>query len=438
MSLWRNHDYVRWFVGDTSSQFTTALRLFAVPLVAFGLTHSTAQAGLLGTATSVVGLVAGIPGGVLIDRMDRRRAMCLYALLGSLVWGAAALLLIAGRLTFGALALLAVAGAVVSGLFEAASNAALRSLLTTEEFPGATATNQGRDAAVQLAASPLSGLLYGLMRWMPFAATLLGYALLAASALRIRADLRPGPHEEQSPLRDLVDGIAWCWGARVMRTLAMVAMLINFGLNGAMYTFQFALLQRGVSPTLIGYLDSALAASILIGSLAAGRVVHRLPAGRIAIVGLSWTALSLLPAAFSQDYRLLLACLGLMGFVLPAINAAIGGYFFAVTPTALQGRANAIFMTACMSMTALSPATAGLMLQHTTPALTVPLFVATMALAAALALGSRDVRAIPTPDRWQAENADGKEQRDDQTGGQEGAAGEDAQVRPAATTRLDA
>lgn len=400
MSLWRNRDYVRWLAGDTSSVVADAVRVFVIPLVAFGITHSTVQAGVLGTVAAVVTLVVNVPGGVLIDRIDRRLAMRFYATGESLVWGAALVLLALHRLSFGMLVVLAVAGAIVAGLFGEASNAALRSLVSTQEYPGAMATNQGRNAAVRMAASPLGGLLYGIGAWMPFAATLAGYGLLAAFAQGIGADLHPGRRPRQSPVRDLVEGFRWTWNATTIRTIAFMVMLINFGMDGAIYTFQYSLLQRGTPATMIGYLDTAQAVMTLLGSFFASRLVARFPSGRIIVVTLVWLTAACVPAAISPHYGMLLASMGMLGVALPGVNSALLGYYFAITPKELQGRVDATLGILASGIASLSPAAAGFLVDRIPAGATVGLFGLSMLAGVVTAVASRGVRSIPTPDRW--------------------------------------
>ena len=44
-ALWRDRDYLAWLVGDTAGALTGAMRLFAIPLIAYATTGSAALAG---------------------------------------------------------------------------------------------------------------------------------------------------------------------------------------------------------------------------------------------------------------------------------------------------------------------------------------------------------------------------------------------------------
>ena len=92
MNLFKSRDYRWWFVGDTAGASAIAIRQFAVPLAAYALSGSPALAGLLGTVQVAVATAASLPGGVLIDRHDRRRIIRGYALAGASIWAAVGLL----------------------------------------------------------------------------------------------------------------------------------------------------------------------------------------------------------------------------------------------------------------------------------------------------------------------------------------------------------
>ena len=128
-SLWRQHDYRAWFVGDTSSQLAGALRAFALPLAVVALTGSATQAGLIATASQVIGIICMVPGGVIADRVDRRKILYLFATLGTVIWSAIAILFVTGALSFPVLITLTSLGAINAGLFGQVTDAILLSLI---------------------------------------------------------------------------------------------------------------------------------------------------------------------------------------------------------------------------------------------------------------------------------------------------------------------
>ena len=63
----------RLWAGGMLSAVGTTMTMFALPLQAWDITHSTTAVGGLGVAVFVPMLVIGLPGGTLADRVDRRK-----------------------------------------------------------------------------------------------------------------------------------------------------------------------------------------------------------------------------------------------------------------------------------------------------------------------------------------------------------------------------
>ena len=70
--LFRNRDYTGWWIGETVSDFGSALSTVAYPLLILAVTGSAARVGIVGAADSVGGLVTMLIGGALADRFSRR------------------------------------------------------------------------------------------------------------------------------------------------------------------------------------------------------------------------------------------------------------------------------------------------------------------------------------------------------------------------------
>ncbi len=71
-SLWRNGDYVGWWIGNTLSAVGTSVSAIAFPLLVLAATGSVSKAGLIGSANLVGVLATALWGGALADRVSRR------------------------------------------------------------------------------------------------------------------------------------------------------------------------------------------------------------------------------------------------------------------------------------------------------------------------------------------------------------------------------
>jgi MFS family permease len=73
-SLWRHHDFLLLWGGQTVSQAGSQVTVPALPLVAIVTLHATTfQVGPLSTAVTAAYLLFALPAGVLADRVSKRR-----------------------------------------------------------------------------------------------------------------------------------------------------------------------------------------------------------------------------------------------------------------------------------------------------------------------------------------------------------------------------
>lgn len=176
---------------------------------------------------------------------------------------------------------------------------------------------------------------------------------------------------------------------------------MNFGVSGIMLGFQLALIERGHTPVEIGWFSAAVAVAMLLGSLLAGWLVQRVGTGHLATAALGWSAACSAPTLWFDSYPALLTLVSLSFLLIPAVNASLLGYLFALIPVELQGRAQSLLTLTGGAMAALAPVTAGAALAGYGFRVMTAIFLAAIVVATALAAGSRRVRSIPKPEEWQ-------------------------------------
>lgn len=170
-SFWQSAGYVSWFTADTASAVGAALRALAISLLGYAVSGSTIAAGWLGTSSMIAQQVASVFGGTFVDRHDRKRLIVANAVVGVLAWGAIAMLLLCGALSFPVLLLIAVLASGINGFLGSATDAMLRSIIDIRYYPKARSLNEGRDATIAMAGSPIGGFLYSIAPWLPFLAS---------------------------------------------------------------------------------------------------------------------------------------------------------------------------------------------------------------------------------------------------------------------------
>ena len=371
-------DYRWWIAGTTSDSLTVSVRDFALPLLAFALTGSAVLAGSLITISSAIFVTLVLVGGVLVDRTDRRVCMIWRASLGALTWGIVALLQAMDLLTFPALILFVALGAIGRSLFGMADNAALRSIVSGGNFARAQSVNQGRDAAIEIAGGPFGAVLYAFAPWLPFAFSAVALLVLLLSAQRIRADLFPYGDETKDPShtprqgrmsrigagikvipKDISSGFRIVFSNPALRAAALAATALNAATTLAVFTIQLDLVSREVDPLLIGWLNGAMAASMLGGAILGGIVVPKMRVPTLVLISLTTAMAGIVGLVFFHEYAFLFLWFTILGLATPATAAAISGYVFTVIPIHFQGRAGSTLTVLNMGLSALSPLAAG-------------------------------------------------------------------------------
>lgn len=402
--LRRNAEYRRWLLGDISLSLGTGIGTFAFPLVTYAVTGSLGATGLVGMIQGIGGLLGMIPGGLLADRFGRRRLRLLAGTTGAILQAVLIAVLLAGWGSVAVLATIAFLDRFRAALLGAASDAMLKQLVPPAQLARAAAVNEGRDAAVEMAAGPLGGVLVGLAVVFPPLAQLLGNlgSVLATWSMRGRYLPRI---EDSAPTRirdDLREAVAWTLSQRVRIELLGVATLVNLGTSGLLLTVLLHLTASGIPTGRIGLLNTVLAASILLGAFLAPRLVDRVPTGMLVTVPIMLLTTAGVFIPFAPGMLAISAAYAVMGIGLAPLNAAAQGFFMHITPVSMQGRIGALMGMVAMGLMPLAPAVAGWGLDLVGPRPTMFLFAAIIGLGALVVLGGKDLRRVPVASRWES------------------------------------
>lgn len=409
-SLWTNRRYVTWLVSDTSKGLAGTLFSFAIPLIALIVTNDPAQAGVIGGVGMAVRLIAMIYGGVLADRHDRIALMLLGAAVGTVLATGFLVLALSDALTFTTLLVAQVLLVARAGLFDPAGESALKEIVPSEAMGRAQAANQGRDAVLQLAGGPLGGALLAGGAWFIGAAMTIGYGFAALTAWRLRAapagQRAFDPQESVAPARDTLrevrEGFSFLLSRPDLSGVLWITTIVNLGFNAALTTVIFSLQQSGHAELTIGWLSAVLGGTMLVGAIMAPRLVARVGAGILTIVGLGIAAVGVIALNAVHEPWVIAIVLAASVLLLPALNSSMLGYFMVATPTRLLGRANSALGVLSMGAMPLAPLIAGFGLAWFGRGPTLLLTAALCLVSAVLAAGNRTLRELPAEPGWAA------------------------------------
>jgi len=420
--LARNSRYIGWLISDTAKGLASALFGFAIPLVALFVTNDPAQAGVISAVGMTTRLVTTIYGGVLADRHRRIVMMVLGSAIGIALAVAFTMLALGDALTFATLLIVDALLAARTGLFDIAGESALKEIVPDEAMGRAQAANQGRDAVLQLAGGPLGGVLLAAGAWVIGIAMAICHAIAAVAAWMLQRS-GPGARGGQAAdaaasevgivaaavavgrpnaLREVREGFAWLLSRPDLRGALLVATIVNLGFSTALTCVIYALQQAGQSTITIGLLATGGGVAMLVGALVAPTLVTRVRAGAVIIAGLVVATFGVSGMILVHEPIPLAVMLGVTVFFIPAVNAALGGYFMVATPTELLGRANSASAVLGMGALPMAPLIAGFGLAWAGRESTLIAASMLCLVSVLLAAATAGLRALPAEAGWAA------------------------------------
>ncbi|MBV8256611.1 MAG: MFS transporter [Actinobacteria bacterium] len=396
LPLRRNRNFLLLQSGQVLSTIGSESCALAYPLLVLAVTHSPAQAGIVGFSRVLPWALFGLVAGLVVDRVPRKRLMIVCDTGRMLAAASIVVALALGSLTFPQIALVAFVEGTLFVFFNIAEIGAMRSVVPTQQLPAAYAGEQVRYSAVSIAAPPVGGALYGLGRSVPFAGNALAVVFSVASLLGIRSRFEEEREADDAPVREqLAEGLRWLWARPFIRNCALLFMWNNPVF--AAFTLVVVVVGRrqGLTSTELGLLLAGLGVASMLGSFAAP-ALGRLLSMRTIVLGSMWLQVPLaLFLLWPSVYVLLAANVPVMLFM-PTVNAAVIGYRVALVPDRLTGRVNSVARSLALCAMPLGPLAAGFLLASFSARATVGAMAAFSVVLAAIATANRAIRNAPS------------------------------------------
>ena len=403
-SLFRVPNYPAWFGVDTFLLCGSAVHWIVISLMAYELSGSVTMAGWFSTIRGVMSVVTQVVGGTYIDRHDHRTLLLAQSGICGVLWLAMGVLFATGRLTFALFMALCLTSSAVFGLLDGTSNAALITVVGPRRYAQAESLNQGRDAAVRMAGSPLGTTLYGLWGAAPFLASAICDMLAFGCAFILKlperretTEARPGA---RAFLGDLVEGWRWVFASKTIMSAVFIMGLFEFGAFAMRQAVNLQLVSTGTDALLISLVNVVSGVATLLGSIVSSRLCDRIPAGKGIVAILAFTAMGYVPLVLSSAYGSVVLNAILVSLPMPLFGALVNGFVFSKTPVERQGRTRAAVMTTIMLFGSASGAVAGEALPRIGFTGFVVAMLSLVAVSVVLAALNPRIRTIPASPRW--------------------------------------
>jgi MFS family permease len=373
-SLFADRDFRLLFGADTASKVGAQVTMLALPLIAAVTLEATPlQVGLLTTAQMLAFLLIGLPVGAWVDRVRRQRVLIVSDLGRFVVLASVPVAWWLGLLTMTQLYVCALLTGALTVFFDVAHQSYLPHLVGRDRLVEGNSRVAAVDSAAQTGGPALAGYLIQLVT-APVAIVVdaVSYLFSATCVLVIR---RKEPAPERSPGRHLgrevLEGVRYVFGHRLLRPIAIVSGTFNLFANVRNTMLLVVLAAELHLPAgAIGLVLSFLGVGGLLGSMIARRVGDRLGPGRaIWMPTAAATPFVFLVPLVSPGWSLWLAglALGVSGIAIACYNVTQVSLRQWVTPDRLLGRMNATMRFLVWGTLPIGAAIGGLIGQYATP-----------------------------------------------------------------------
>jgi MFS family permease len=339
----RIRDFALLWTGMSVSLLGDAIFLVALAWQVYGLSNDTAALGWILAAYVAPMVVFLLAGGVLTDRIERRKMMIAADVIRALAIGVAGVLAVTGSLDLWKLALCAAATGVGDALFAPAFGSIVPEIVPRDSLAQANALDQF--------VRPIAGMLGPAIAGVLIAVSGAGLALLVDAAtfgvsIATALLLTPRPFEHRagrSAWREAREGFSfvrartWLWGTLLIAGLLNVApaarnVLLPFVVKNDLHA----------SAAALGAVYSATAMGALVSALVYG---HRgLPRRYVLVMYVGWAVADLVIAGYGIATGVWqMVALGFVAGLGLAIGQAIWGTMLhRLVPRELLGRVTSL------------------------------------------------------------------------------------------------
>ncbi|HQU26270.1 MAG TPA: MFS transporter [Acidimicrobiales bacterium] len=346
-----NPNYRKYFFGQTTSLVGTWMQTTAQSWLVFTLTHSATAIGWVVALQTLPVLLLGPYGGVVADRVDKRRLMVILQSLMGLQAAALAVLSLTHRVTFADVCVLA----VILGLNNAFENPSRQSFILEmvgpKDLRNAVSLNSTMNNVARVVGPAAAGILIAAVGegWC-FALNAVSFVAVVASLMAMDfSTLMPAPRTERAR-GQLREGLNY-----VRHTPTLAVPLVMMGLVG-MLTYEFQVTLPVVAErvfhghsTVYGTLMAVMGVGAVVGGLfTAAR-------GRTGLMALVRTAalfgVAMVFATLAPSLALELVALVLVGFTSVSFLSIANSTLQLGTDPQMRGRVMALWAVAFMGST---------------------------------------------------------------------------------------
>ena len=363
----------------------------------YEITNSKLLLGLLGFVGSLPTTLFSLFGGVVADRMEKRRLVITTQALFALNAFVLAVLILTGRVEFWHIALIAALNGLVTAVDAPARQAMVMELVGAQFVTVGVAMNSAAFNTARILGPAIAGKLIEMVNagWC-FMLNAVSYLGIIIALLRIPATPSRGSVDRLSVWSELKEGLIYVYRDGLLRSLVLLDCVLSIfamSYTTLMPVFARDVLQVGKQG--LGNLFSATGVGALMGALTLARVAGNVPRGKVVITAATGLCMGLTLFALSRSYLLSLACLVLVGGSAVSTLGSINALLQSLSPEHLRGRTMSLHVFALMGLAPFGNLLMGWIASQWTATSALVTGAVVCALAVGVTAARRDVRQLP-------------------------------------------
>lgn len=322
------------------------MAFIVIPWFVLELTGSATRLGLTVAVGALPIVIAGVFGGVFVDRLGFKRMSVVADLASGLTVGMIPLLYHTVGITFWQLLVLVFLGALLDTPGYTARMSLYPELtkLAGMRLERVNATAETLSRLALLGGPPIAGLLIAVfgtttLLWAKSAAFAISAVLVAVAIPSTLAVARPSePFSVRNYVRELGEGASFIRRDRLIFAVIMTLAATNFlqgGIIVGMPVYANEILGRALD---LGLMFSVLGGGAVVGAVAFGVVGHRLPRGLMFIGGFTLISCLLWIMALTPPLWVVLGALLVVGIAVGPIDPLLNTIYQERTPQEIRGR----------------------------------------------------------------------------------------------------
>lgn len=329
----------KFWLADVSLRLGSRVWMMALPIIAIEfLSADSRHVGYLASASTVCYLLVGLPAGVWIDLMVKRRVMIMSALIRAALLASVPLLWLTGLLSLPSLFVVTLLVGVTTLFYDIAYQSYIPLLVGAKHSYNANSRLEMTSRAVNAASPAIIGAAMKVVS-APLLVLIdaIGYVVCALMLRRVPEVEQKRPNGAKRRLREeILEGFRFIWNEKALRVIAYAVVLSNFFATGITTLVPVLVLSNlDLGPATLGLVYAAGESGGLAGALMLGAIRKRLGLGRVLAGGLIVAAMftALIPLAANLGDKPVLAQILLM---ISLFGTAVGGVTFAVSQVSLR------------------------------------------------------------------------------------------------------